>query len=263
MARQTAPSLEQIRAGAVLEPGMSGPSASELQTKLTKLGFITPVTGTHDVGSQAALRLFQCKYDVQQNGRLGPTTIAVLDKAMRCSVTLAQFTQISGLDKAAAAVELQGLNASMYQADISTVQRKATYLAQLGHESMGFKQFEELASGSAYEGRRDLGNTERGDGKRYKGRGAIQVTGRANYREATSDLGPQLGGTDLEQNPERGDDPDVRYMTAAWFWNKRNLNKHADAGKFDTVTSRINGGQNGRPDRRARHAKALKVLQAG
>lgn len=261
--RTTAPTLEQITAGAVLEPGMSGPAASELQRRLTRLGFVTAMTGSHDPGSQAALRLFQGKYGVQQNGRLGPTTLGVLDKAVRCSVTLEQFAKIAGLPAADAAKELPGLNASMYFADISTVQRKATFLAQLGHESMGFSQFEELASGSAYEGRRDLGNTQRGDGKRYKGRGAIQLTGRANYRSATDDLAPMLGGTDLEQNPERADDPDVRYLTAAWFWNERDLNKHADKGHFDTVTSRINGGQNGRADRRSRYQKALKVLQAG
>ncbi len=261
--RTTAPSFEQIRANAILEPGMSGPSASELQQRLTKLGFVTPVTGTHDAGSQGALRLFQGKYGVQQNGRLGPTTLAVLDKAMRCSVTLEQFAKIAGMPVADAAKELPGLNASMYFAEINTVQRKATYLAQLGHESLGFAQFEEFASGAAYEGRRDLGNTQRGDGKRYKGRGAIQLTGRANYRSATADLKPMLGDTDLEQNPERADDPDVRYLTAAWFWNERDLNRHADKGNFDTVTSRINGGQNGRADRRQRYQKALKVLQAG
>lgn len=261
--RTTAPSFEQIRAGAILEPGMSGPSASELQQRLTRLGYVTAVTGTHDAGSQGALRLFQGKYGVQQNGRLGPTTIAVLDKAVRCSVTLEQFAKIAGLDTAAAAKELPGLNASMYFAEINTLQRKATYLAQLGHESMGFSQFEELASGSAYEGRRDLGNTQTGDGKRFKGRGAIQLTGRANYRAATKDLRPMLGDTNLEENPERADDPDVRYLTAAWFWNERDLNKHADKGHFDTVTSRINGGQNGRNDRRSRYQRALKVLQAG
>lgn len=261
--RTTAPSFEQIRAGAILEPGMSGPSASELQQRLTRLGYVTAVTGTHASESVGALRLFQGKYGVQQNGRLGPTTITVLDKAVRCSVTLEQFAKIAGLDTAAAAKELPGLNASMYFAEINTVQRKATYLAQLGHESMGFSQFEELASGSAYEGRSDLGNTQRGDGKRFKGRGAIQLTGRANYRAATEDLRPMLGDTNLEENPERADDPDVRYLTAAWFWNERDLNKHADKGHFDTVTSRINGGQNGRADRRSRYQRALKVLQAG
>lgn len=258
-----APTLEQIRAGAVLEPGMSGGAATELQTRLTRLGYPTAVTGSHDAASVAALTQFQKRYGVQQNGRLGPTTLGVLDKALTCSVTLQQFMACTDLDAAAAATELPGLNASMYFADINSVQRKATYIAQLGHESMGFQQFEEFASGADYEGRSDLGNTQRGDGKRYKGRGAIQLTGRANYRSATQDLGGMLGGTNLETNPERADDPDVRYLTAAWFWNERGLNDHADAGKFDTVTSRINGGQNGAADRRTRYNKALKVLKAG
>ena len=168
--------------------------------------------------------------------------------------------EITGLPLDKAAQELRHLNVSMFQANINTVARKAAYIAQLAHESMGMKRFEEIASGRKYEGRRDLGNTRPGDGKRYRGRGAIQVTGRANYREATRDLGDQLGGTDLEAEPERADDPDVRYLTAAWFWEKRGLNKHADRGRFDTITRRINGGLNGKADRDRYHRKALRVL---
>ena len=254
--------MEQILGGAVLEPNMSGPAASEMQKILTRLGFSTPVSGTHDGPSVAALRAFQKAYGVAQNGRLGPTTLQTLRRAQSCSVTLAQLMACADLPAAEAATELPGLNAGMYFASIDTVQRKAMFIAQLGHESMGFTKFEEMASGADYEGRSDLGNTQRGDGKRYKGRGAIQLTGRANYRSATSDLSAQLGGTDLEKNPERADDPDVRYLTAAWFWNERDLNEYADQGQLSTVTRRINGGTNGSADRKQRYNKALRVLQA-
>ncbi len=71
------------------------------------------------------------------------------------------------------------------------------FLAQLAHETGNFRYMEEIASGAAYEGRKDLGNTQAGDGKRFKGRGPIQLTGRANHRK----YGQQLG-IDFENNPE-------------------------------------------------------------
>ena len=103
-----------------------------------------------------------------------------------------------------------------------------------------------------------MGNIYPGDGVRYKGRGPIQITGRANYRSAGQAL-----GIDLENNPTRAADPDVGFRTAAWFWNSRSLNQYADkcnqAG-FDTTTKRINGGFNGKADRDAHWIRAKKVL---
>src|SRR5690606_11129687 len=132
------------------------------------------------------------------------------------------------------------------EAGINTKQRQAMFLAQLGHESGGLRYMEEIASGAAYEGRRDLGNTQPGDGTRYKGRGPIQLTGRANYREAGRAL-----GLDLEGNPQQASSPEVGFRVAAWYWNSRGLNQHADAGNFREVTRRINGGYNGLADREA------------
>jgi predicted chitinase/nucleoid-associated protein YgaU len=159
------------------------------------------------------------------------------------------------LSEARAQQMLPHLNNAMAEAGINTPRRQAAFLAQLAHESGEFRYMEEIASGAAYEGRTDLGNTQPGDGVRFKGRGPIQLTGRSNYRAAGQAL-----GIDLENNPTRAADPDVGFRTAAWFWNSRNLNSHADAGNFDAITYRVNGGYNGKASRDAYYARALQVL---
>jgi len=151
------------------------------------------------------------------------------------------------------------LQAAMIEASIDTPLRVAAFLAQLAHESGELKYFEEIASGKAYEGRKDLGNTQPGDGIRFKGRGPIQLTGRFNYEECGKAL-----GVDLVNHPERADDPDIAFRTAAWFWTKRRLNIFADKGGgfFDEITFRVNGGYNGKESRRKYYHKALEVLGA-
>ena len=135
--------------------------------------------------------------------------------------------------------------------------RRAAFLAQLAHESAQLQFMEELASGAEYEGRRDLGNTQPGDGVRFKGRGPIQLTGRNNYRAAGCFL-----GIDLLANPRRAADPDVGFRVAGWFWTTRGLNELADRRQFDTITRRINGGLNGKAERDRYFALALRVLGA-
>lgn len=154
-----------------------------------------------------------------------------------------------------AAAYLPHLVAAMVEADITTPKREAAFLAQLAEESGEFRYMEELASGDNYEGREDLGNVEPGDGRRYKGRGPIQCTGRANYRAAGKAL-----RIDLEKNPARAADPDVGFRLAAWYWTKHGLNPLADEGNFREITHRINGGYNGEERREAYHRRALEVL---
>lgn len=131
-------------------------------------------------------------------------------------------------------------------ASITTPLRIAHFMAQLAHESDRFKAMEEYASGVAYEGRTDLGNTMQGDGRRYKGRGPIQLTGRANYRE----YGRKLG-IDLESHPEIAALPSIGMMTACRYWMVKNLNAFADMDDILTITRKINGGTNGLADRKA------------
>lgn len=128
--------------------------------------------------------------------------------------------------------------------------RLAHFMAQLAHESGGFRYMEELASGQAYEGRDDLGNTEPGDGRRYKGRGPIQLTGRANYRT----FGRAIG-IDLERHPELAAIPSIGLHTALEYWRSRGLNDLADQDDIRAITKRINGGLNGFDDRKAHLAR--------
>ncbi len=130
--------------------------------------------------------------------------------------------------------------------------RLAHFMAQLCHESGSFRYMEEIASGAAYEGRSDLGNVFPGDGKRFKGRGPIQLTGRANYRA----FGRRIG-IDLERHPEIAAVPSIGLHTALEYWADRGLNAYADADDIRAVTRRVNGGLNGLADREA-HLRRIK-----
>jgi len=152
-------------------------------------------------------------------------------------------------------IYLPFLSRAMEEGEINTPLRQAMFLAQLGHESMSFRYMEEIASGAAYEGRKDLGNTQLGDGKRFKGRGPIQLTGRSNYIAAGEAL-----GVDFLTDPTIAAEPEYGFRTAVWFWNTRKLNPLADAGDIKTVTKKINGGLNGFDDRKQRYAKAKQIL---
>lgn len=157
------------------------------------------------------------------------------------------------------------LNETMKEFEIDkTPTREAMFLAQIAHESGGFRYVRELASGEAYEGRADLGNDQDGDGVRYKGRGLIQITGKANYRACGDAL-----GLDFVSSPELLEDPANATRSAGWFWAVgaglrlshralahgikpgANLNDLADAGDFDGITLAINGGLNGLAERQA------------
>src|SRR5207302_1341602 len=123
------------------------------------------------------------------------------------------------------------------------------------HESVGFTRLEEIASGQKYEGKVKLGNTHKGDGRRYKGRGLIQLTGRKNYREAG-----EFVGEDLEGHPELAKRPDLAARIAGWYWRKHDLNGLADSGDFTQITEIINGGQNGKLSRARYFARAREAM---
>jgi len=157
--------------------------------------------------------------------------------------------------RARAELFLPHLQWASAEAGITTPEREAAWLAQLAHESGELRYMEEIASGAAYEGRLNLGNTQPGDGQRYKGRGPIQLTGRANYRAAGAEL-----GLDLEANPDQVARPDVGFRTAAWYWRTHGCNELADRLDFEGLTRAINGGLNGLAERDRYWAVARKAL---
>lgn len=139
--------------------------------------------------------------------------------------------------------------------EINTPLRIAHFVAQLAHESAGFRTTEEFASGAAYEGRLDLGNIVKGDGRRYKGRGLLQLTGRANYRRVGA-----LIGADLENQPHLAADPILSLKIACEYWKDRKINPVCDRDDVVGVTKLVNGGRNGLKDRQTYLAKAKQVL---
>jgi predicted chitinase len=158
------------------------------------------------------------------------------------------------------------LNAAMAEFSIGTPARAAAFLAQLAHESGELRFMEEIWGPTDAQRRyepvtklsQDLGNTEVGDGKRFKGRGPIQLTGRANYRR----FGDLLG-VDLLAEPPRAARPDVAFRIAGLFWSRNGLNELADVATDDTfkqITRRINGGTNGLAERQRFYAVARQSL---
>lgn len=151
------------------------------------------------------------------------------------------------------------LAAACHHHHIDTPARLAAFLAQIGHESGGLRWVREIANGQAYEGRASLGNTQPGDGPRYRGRGLIQITGRFNYRATARSLQP-LGAPDFEAEPEALELPQWAAWSAADYWASRGLNELADAGDFEAITRRINGGLNGHADRITRWKRAQAAI---
>lgn len=181
---------------------------------------------------------------------------------------------------------LEPLTAAFQRFDINTPERQAAFIGQCAHESGNFKTLQENLNYSAeglcktwpsrfpsldaakpyhrnpekiankvYSGR--MGNTEEGDGWKYRGRGLIQLTGKDNYRLASDAL-----GVDFVANPDLVLTREYAALTAAWYWNKRGLNKEADSKDFTGMTKKINGGTIGLADRVAHINTALNVLTA-
>lgn len=149
------------------------------------------------------------------------------------------------------------------QQGITTAARVAAFVSQLAHESAGFRHWEEVwgptRAQRRYEGRRDLGNIQRGDGYRFRGRGPIQITGRANYERYRLRVRNRFG-LDILQSPDVAADLEVGAYIAACYWVDHGLNDYADRGDFRTVTRKINGGFNGWGDRLKRYRRAKNFL---
>ncbi|MCS4261076.1 putative chitinase [Pseudomonas protegens] len=181
------------------------------------------------------------------------------------TITAQQLLQILPNAGAKAGVFVPALNAAMSKYAIITRLRMAAFIAQIGHESGQLLYVRELGS-NQYLSKYDtgtlakrLGNTPEadGDGQKYRGRGLIQVTGRANYEACSEAL---FGDARLLNTPELLETPVYAALSAGWFWQRAGLNSLADKSDFLTITKRINGGTNGLSDREALYQRALKVL---
>jgi len=149
------------------------------------------------------------------------------------------------------------LNSCLRRFEINTLQRIWHFLSQTAHESGGLKWMKELADGSAYEGRRDLGNIYPGDGPKYKGAGVIQLTGRSNYQNFANYIrDPKImQGVDYVSIV-------YPFTSAGFWWKNNNMNALCDRdASVQEVTLIVNGGRNGLKDRQRYYAKARQIIK--
>jgi putative chitinase len=201
-------------------------NATDLQTKLLAAGYAPgPIDGALGRKTYSALFSYMARHDLGDRG-----------------VALGK-----------------GASAHFAAFDITTPLRIAHFMAQATHETGGFKFLHELwgptPAQQRYEGRLDLGNTSKGDGYLYRGRGVFQLTGRGNY----ADYG-RLIGLGLVDHPELAEDPEISVLIACAYWKRHGLNELADADDVTTITHKINGGENGLDQRKAALARAKLVL---
>lgn len=184
-------------------------------------------------------RLLKHGYEIGAvDGSIGPKTLTGL-LARVASRPMEPLAEIgSALSKYAARFGL-----------LENPARLANFVGQTCHETGNFRYMREIwgptKAQMRYEGRKDLGNTELGDGKRFMGRGMIQITGRANYTEMA-----MRSGLPILDSPEIVEKPDAAVLISCIWWKKAGINAFADSGDEDGITRRINGGENGIADRR-------------
>lgn len=180
-------------------------------------------------------------------------TAELLSKAMGGSVSMERYRAL-----------LPAFLASMRQAQCTNLARATMWCAQLGHESVGLRHMREIADGSQYEGRADLGNTQPGDGVRFAGRGPIQVTGRHNYAQLSRwahGQGYVPTATFFVDNPRELESDKYGFLGAVWYWTvaRPGINAMCDAGDIRGVTKAINGGLNGLADREQRWNRCKQI----
>jgi len=220
----------------------------ELQLELSRLGFYpsNQIDGIFGKNTKKGWKGFKESRFLGDPDKVGPASIKTLVESKPvCLVSLTQFTNCF---KSASEVDRDKyfipLNQALREFSINTSLRIAHFFAQIAHESGNLRYSQEIASGAAYEGRKDLGNIQAGDGKRFKGRGLIQLTGRANYYSYGNVL-----GLNLVAQPDLAASPYISARIAGLYWQSNGLNELADRRDIHKITRRINGGYNGLSDR--------------
>jgi putative chitinase len=264
--------------GIAMQKGSTGSEVKRWQSFLISRGYMGgQPDGVFGAGTFKATMAFQQAHGLTPNGIAGPETLREApefsgDATAAVSVTsgvLADLTEsmlkqvMPGIAAANCSGYLPFLKQAMSEFEINTPARAAAFLSQLAHESGQFKFMMEIWGPTPAQNRyeppsdlaRQLGNQVAGDGKRFKGRGPIQLTGRANYKTYGD-----LLGVDLIGNPDKAAEKDVAFRTAGLYWKKNRLSELADKQWFMTITKRINGGFNGLEDRVKYYERALTVL---
>jgi putative chitinase len=193
---------------------------------------------------------------VRADGVLGPVTYRALFRRLAAAPV--------GNDRTDALGNAAAVHFSAYGIDANP-RRLVEFLGEALHETGRFVHLRELwgptPTQQRYEGRRDLGNTQPGDGRRFLGRGIFQLTGRDNYTRAGRAL-----GLPLADQPELAERPDIAVLTACWYWRQSGLSALADAGNSDGVSGRINRGDPNKvalhlPERRAQKARVRALVE--
>ena len=244
--------------------GSRGIEVINLQRGLMALGYsVGPTKDDGIIGkyTSAAIAKFQTDNELPPTGTATPAMVTKLNELLRANpdksakIEKAKPEEFKGKIAVSALGDKESRALLSKEAQSQGIKGKelAAFLAQCSHESGGFRYLSEIWGPSSaqvrYEGRRDLGNTQKGDGYRYRGRGYIGLTGRANYREAGAKL-----GLPLEQKPELVENPEIAAKTAVLFWKTYVQPKVSNWDDVRTITRIINGGYNGLDDRMMRFA---------
>jgi putative chitinase len=238
----------------LIKLGSSGEEVKKIQIKLG----LNP-DGDFGRNTETAVKKWQKDNGLKDDGVVGDIT---WNKLFNNTTTTKVSNEILKLEKLKGIIPdkvISQIPDTAVKFNITTNLRLAHFLSQCAHESGNFKWVVELASGQAYEGRKDLGNTQPGDGVKFKGRGYIQLTGRANY-----DKFSKFVNEDCVSNPDL---VSTKYpmLSAAYFFDKNNLWKICDLGSTDEVVEkvsrRVNGGTNGLSDRQQKFDKIWNVLK--
>lgn len=254
----------------ILKKGMQGELVRSWQKFLSENGYreaVGAIDGNFGNNTEKATIQFQVDNGLKIDGIAGPETLEsakiigfeISELKSVSGITIEQFNYIMRgtkshiLDK-----HLPYCNEAMQKYEINNKLRIQHFLAQIAHESVELKYMAEIASGQAYEGRKDLGNIYPGDGKKFKGHGPIQITGRANH----TDYFNYIGRHDLIETPEiLESDLELCWGASGWFWSTRGLNAIADSDDDSIsllklqnkalcrITKIINGGYRGLTER--------------
>jgi putative chitinase len=240
----------------LLKNGSTGEDVKKLQEKLG----LNP-DGSYGSGTEGAVKEWQSKNGLTPDGVVGDNTWSKLfgNDTVKNPTHISSEFKLENLKTHIPDSVIAQIPDTASKFNITNNLRLAHFLAQCAHESGDFKWVVEFATGKAYEGRKDLGNTEPGDGVRFKGRGFIQCTGRVNYTAFSKFI-----GEDCVANPDL---VSTKYpmASAAWFFDKNKLWSICDLGSSDDVvtkvTRRVNGGTNGLDSRLERFHKFWALLK--